>query len=110
MSYSDAGADDLVLDRPGEKDITSHANWDVVASTLRSEGFEVSGPTPQREVLHDLGLPDLEESLAQKQRDLTSEGRGSEALRALSRRQALGVLSDPDGLGGLEVLTGRKSV
>ena len=108
VSYSDAGADDLVLDRPGEKDITSHANWDVVASTLRSEGFEVSGPTPQREVLHDLGLPDLEESLAQRQRDLASEGRGAEALRALSRRQALGVLSDPDGLGGLEVLTGLK--
>jgi SAM-dependent MidA family methyltransferase len=109
VSYSDAGADDLVLDRPGEKDITSHANWDVVASTLRSEGFEVSGPTPQREILNDLGLPDLEESLAKKQRGLASEGRGAEALRALSRRQALGVLSDPDGLGGLEVLTGRRN-
>jgi SAM-dependent MidA family methyltransferase len=108
VSYSDGGADDLVLDRPGEKDITSHANWDVVASTLRSAGFEVTGPAPQREILKDLGLPDLEESLAQRQRDLASEGRGSEALRALSRRQALGVLSDPDGLGGLEVLTGRR--
>ena len=109
VSYSDAGADDLVLDRPGEKDITSHANWDVVASTLRSKGFEVSGPTPQREVLNEFGLPQLEESLAQRHSKLTAEGRGAEALRALSRRQALGVLTDPDGLGGLEVLTGHRN-
>ena len=111
VSYSDAGADDLVLDRPGEKDITSHANWDVVASTLRSEGFEVSGPTPQREVLNDLGLPDLEESLAA---EAAGPGLGGtwvpRPCRALSRRQALGVLSDPNGLGGLEVLTGRRDV
>ena len=110
VSYSDSGADDLVLDRPGEKDITSHANWDVVASTLRSAGFEVAGPTPQHEVLNDLGLPSLEQSLAERQRSLTAEGRGAEAVRTLSRRQALGVLSDPDGLGGLEVVIGRRGI
>ena len=110
VSYSDAGADDRVLDRPGEKDITSHANWDVVASTLHSAGFEVSGPTPQREVLNEFGLPQLEESLAQRQRDLTAGGRGAEALRTLSRRQALSVLSDPDSLGGLDVLIGRRGL
>jgi len=110
VSYSDAGADDLVLDRPGEKDITSHANWDEVASTLRSAGFEVSGPTPQHEVLNEFGLPHLDESLAQRQRNLTAEGQGAEALRTLSRRQALGVLSDPNGLGGLEVVIGRRSI
>jgi SAM-dependent MidA family methyltransferase len=108
VSYSDAGADDRVLDRPGEKDITSHANWDVVASTLRSAGFEVSGPTPQREVLRDLGLSALEKSLAEQQRNLTAEGRGADALRIHSRRQALSVLSDPDGLGGMNVLIGRR--
>jgi SAM-dependent MidA family methyltransferase len=109
VSYSDAGADDRVLDRPGEKDITSHANWAVVASTLRSAGFEISGPTPQREVLNEFGLLQLEESLAQRQRDLTAGGRGAEALRTLSRRQALGVLGDPNGLGGLEVVIGRRN-
>ncbi|MPZ90776.1 MAG: hypothetical protein GEU68_03945, partial [Actinobacteria bacterium] len=36
VSYSDTGTDDLILDRPGDKDITSHVNWDVAASTLRS--------------------------------------------------------------------------
>jgi SAM-dependent MidA family methyltransferase len=108
VSYSDAGADDLVLDRPGEKDITSHANWDVVADELRASGCEVTGPTPQREVLEDLGLEHLRDSLAERQRDLTAQGRGAEALRALSRRQALNALSDPLGLGGLEVLVGRK--
>jgi len=108
VSYSDTGTDDLILDRPGEKDITSHANWDVAASALRSGGFEVTGPTPQREVLRELGLADLDESLAQQHRNLTAEGRGAEALRVLSRRQALRVLSDPHGLGGLDVLTGHR--
>ncbi|CAN5705666.1 SAM-dependent methyltransferase [soil metagenome] len=108
VSYSDAGADDRVLGRPGEKDITSHTNWDVAASTLRAAGFKLTGPTPQREVLKDFGLVDLQESLARQQRALTAEGRGVEAVRALSRRQALGVLSDPHGLGGLGVLRGRR--
>ena len=110
VSYSDAGADDLVLDRPGEKDITSHANWDEVASVLRSAGFEVTGPTPQHEVLNEFGLPHLDESLAQRHRNLAAEGQGAEALRTLSRRQALGVLSDPNGLGGLEVVIGRRGI
>ncbi len=107
-SYSRTGADDLILDRPGEKDITSHANWDPAAEALRWAGFEVSGPTPQHEVLRELGLADLDESLAEQQRSLTAKGRGAEALRALSRRQALSVLSDPHGLGGLDVLTGHR--
>ena len=110
VSYSDAGTDDAVLDRPGEKDITSHANWDVAAGALRSAGFEVTGPTPQSEVLRDLGLADLDESLAEQQRNLTAEGRGAEALRIFSRRQALGVLRDPNGLGGLDVVTGRRGI
>jgi len=110
VSYSDAGTDDAVLDRPGHKDITSHANWDVVGSALRSEGFDVSGPTPQSEVLRELGLPALEQSLAERQRNLTAEGRGAEVLRTLSRRQALGVLGDPDGLGGLDIMTGRRGI
>jgi SAM-dependent MidA family methyltransferase len=110
VSYSDAGTDDAVLDRPGEKDITSHANWNVVESTLRSEGFDVSGPTSQREVLNDLGLSSLELSLAERQRTLAAEGRGADALRNLSRRQALGVLGDPNGLGGLDVMTGRRGI
>jgi SAM-dependent MidA family methyltransferase len=108
VAYSDEGADDLVLDRPGEKDITSHANWDMVAMALRAAGCEVTGPRPQREVLEDLGLEHLRASLAERQRDLTEGGRGAEALRALSRRQALDALSDPRGLGGLEVVVGRK--
>jgi SAM-dependent MidA family methyltransferase len=99
-----------VLDRPGEKDITSHANWDVVGPALRSEGFDVSGPTSQREVLRDLGLPSLERSLAERHRNLAAQGRGAEALRTLSRRQALSVLGDPEGLGGLDVMTGRRGI
>ena len=110
VSYSESGTDDAVLDRPGEKDITSHANWDVVGAALRSEGFELSGPTSQREILNDLGLPSLNESLAARQRSLAAEGKGAEALRTLSRRQALSVLGDPNGLGGLDVLIGRRGI
>ncbi|MGH2789787.1 MAG: class I SAM-dependent methyltransferase [Actinomycetota bacterium] len=110
LAYSSSGTDEDVLDRPGEKDITSHANWDLIRGVLEAEGCEVAGPTPQAEVLRDLGLGRLEDSFAASHRELAAAGRGAEAVRALSRHQALGALSDPHGLGGLEVLRGSKDV
>ena len=110
LSYSSAGTDEDVLDRPGEKDITSHANWDLSRLALEREGWRVTGPTPQGRVLRDLGLGDLQESFAARHRELAATGRGPEAVRALSRHQALGALADPAGLGGLQVLRGSKGV
>jgi SAM-dependent MidA family methyltransferase len=104
LCYSGSGVDDLVLDRPGTKDITAHANWTAVAEALRAEGLEVTGPRTQRDVLRDLGLDSVHERL----RAITTTGRGVEVVRATSRRQALGVLADPSGLGGLDVLVGAR--
>ncbi|MGH2751063.1 MAG: class I SAM-dependent methyltransferase [Actinomycetota bacterium] len=108
VCYSSTGADDEVLERPGDKDITSHANWDVVGAALEGAGCRVSGPTPQRSVLQELGLGDLQESVVERQRDLAASGRGAAAVRALSRRHALNALGDPAGLGGLEVMIGAR--
>lgn len=108
LSYSSAGPSDAVLDRPGEQDITSHANWDLAAAALARSGCAVMGPVPQRDVLRELGLDELRESLADGHSELAAAGRGADAVRALSRAQALGALNDPGGLGGLQVLTGSR--
>lgn len=110
LSYSSAGTDEDVLEKPGEKDITSHANWDLARSALEAAECHVTGPTPQSEVLRELGLGRLEESFAASHRELAAAGRGADAVRALSRHQALGALADPHGLGGLQVLRGSKGI
>ena len=110
VCYSDSGTDDAVLDRVGEKDITVHANWTSVGLALKSQGHEVSGPRLQREVLNALGLQQLHDELREEWRRANGAGEGAVALRALSRRQALGVLGDPNGLGGLQVMAGKRDI
>ncbi len=104
LCYSETGVDDLPLERAGEKDITSHANWTAVENAGRTAGLEVMPRLSQRDALSRLGLHDLHEELKRSHEAAVSEGRGADALRALSRRQALGALADPAGLGRLEVL------
>ncbi|MDQ4058994.1 MAG: SAM-dependent methyltransferase, partial [Actinomycetota bacterium] len=89
LSYSSSGTDEGLLERPGEKDITSHANWDLVRGALEAERYEAAGPTSQAEVLRELGLGRVEHSFAASHRELAAAGRGAEAVRALSRHQAL---------------------
>lgn len=110
VCYSSSGIDDDPLDRPGTKDITAHANWTAVAGACERAGTVVFGPRPQREVLRALGLDALHERLRADHHDAVAAGRGPDALRALSRRQALGVLADPTGLGGLDVVVARKGI
>jgi SAM-dependent MidA family methyltransferase len=110
VAYSGAGADDAVLDAPGTKDVTAHANWTALAGAMKSAGLAVAGPAPQREVLRALGLSELDRELRAAHEAATAAGRGAEAVRALSRRQALAALADPGGLGGLEVLVGAKAI
>lgn len=109
-AYSSGLADDRVLSRPGERDITSHANWTVVAAALSAEGCSVHGPLRQREVLRNLGIDDLHEELRSSHHEALRAGNGAAAVRALSRRQALGALADPGGLGGLQVVAGLRDV
>jgi SAM-dependent MidA family methyltransferase len=101
VCYSRDGVDDRPLERPGHKDITSHANWTAVGGTLAAEGLKVAR-TSQRDALRALGLDALHDRL----RAEIGSGRGLETVRAVSRRQALGVLADPKGLGGFDVVVG----
>lgn len=110
VCYSQAGVDDRPLERPGEKDITSHANWTAVEGACLNAGFELHARQTQRNVLESLGLHELHEQLKDAHDVALSERRGADALGALSRRQALGALSDPAGLGRLEVLVATKQI
>ena len=105
-SYSSSGADTDVLERPGERDITAHANWTSATNALTRAGWESIGPVRQREVLLSLGARDLEGAFKQDYERAITDGRGADAVASLSRRQALGALLDPGGLGGLQVLVG----
>jgi SAM-dependent MidA family methyltransferase len=106
--YFAGGVDDQPLERAGEKDITVHANWTSLRAALERAGAEVAGPLVQKDVLRTLGIGELDSALRDGFAAATAAGRGAEGLRALSRRQALGVLVDPGGLGSLGVMIGAK--
>ena len=110
VAYSAAGADTDVLSWPGERDITAHANWTSATQALQRAEMRAIGPIRQREVLLALGARDLDTSFKQGYEQAISEARGSDAVAFISRRQALGALLDPGGLGGLQVLAGLKSI
>jgi SAM-dependent MidA family methyltransferase len=110
LAYSASGVDDAVLESPGTKDVTMHANWTALARAMEAAGLTVTGPTSQREVLRALGLDELHEGLKADHDRALGDGRGADAVRALSRRQALGALADPSGLGRLEVIVGTKGM
>jgi SAM-dependent MidA family methyltransferase len=105
LCYSGSGVDDRPLEGPGTKDITVHANWTALRDAMRSEGLEVVGPTPQASVLRRLGAREAGAGL----REQSHAESARTALRAISRRGALAVLTDPGGLGGFGVLVGVKN-
>jgi len=105
-----ADASEDVLEAPGARDITAHVNWSAIADTCRSSGSTVTLLLSQRDALRALGLDDLDMALRREHADAVASGRGVEAVRSLSRRQALGVLSDAGGLGGLQVLVASKNL
>ncbi len=110
LAYSDRGADDDVLEDPGERDITAHANWTSVAGAMTRAGLVVEGPTDQRDVLLDLGARELDATLKDDHSAAIADGRGADAVKTLSRRQALSALLDPGGLGGLQLLAGYRGI
>ena len=110
VCYSSSGVDDLYLERPGEKDITAHANWSVVCSELKASGCTVTGPVSQRSVLDRLGASTLQKRLRDEIAAANDAGDGLAAVRAMSRRGALGALADPSGLGALGVVVGAKGI
>ena len=110
LCYSATGADDRPLDEPGTRDITVHANWTAVRAALEDAGQTPAGPITQRLMLKSLGLDALHDNLRAEFTRASASADGVTALRALSRRQALGALADPDGLGGLQVLAGYQGI
>ena len=110
VTYSERGAGGDPLERPGRQDITAHANWTVVRKACADNGLEPRGPALQRHVLRALGAGALDAELREEHANALSESRGVDALRALSRRGALGALLDEGGLGGLGVMTGTRGV
>jgi SAM-dependent MidA family methyltransferase len=110
VTYSATGADDEPLDHPGEKDITAHVNWTAVRAAGAAAGLEMTGPRPQRELLLDFGLAELDAELRSRHQDDLTAGDGAGALEALSRRHALAALADGEGLGGAGVMGGWKAL
>jgi SAM-dependent MidA family methyltransferase len=110
VTYSATGADDDPLAHPGEKDITAHVNWSAVRAAGAAAGLEMTGPRPQRELLLDLGLAELDAALRSHYQDDLAAGDGAGAVEALSRRQALAALADGAGLGGAGVMGGWKAI
>jgi SAM-dependent MidA family methyltransferase len=96
------------LDRIGEKDITTHVNWTALVQVMTESGLTVRGPRSQREVLKRLGADEIEVALRAEHEDALRLKQGAAAVNALSRRQALGALLDPHGLGRLEVVLGTR--
>ncbi|MQB00082.1 MAG: hypothetical protein GEU78_07270 [Actinobacteria bacterium] len=110
LTYGGSGASPDLLSEPGERDITSHANWTAIDRVLREAGMEVQGPAPQANVLRGLGLGVVDDELRAAHAEALRNKDGVRAVAALSRRQALGVLVDPAGLGGLQVVAGMRGV
>ncbi len=106
--YSSSGIDELALEDPGSKDITAHANWSAVIHALG--GMHVVGPRPQAEILRALGAAELDDELRAAHDEALRAGRGTDAVAALSRRQALRVLLDLGGLGGLDVVVALRGI
>lgn len=103
-SYSSAGAGDRTIQDPGTVDLTAHVDWTAIGLACSQEAdISVAGPVVQRDVLIGLGAREIDEQLKEEHQSFLDAGRGAEAVRALSRRQALRALLDPGGLGGLHV-------
>lgn len=110
VAYGAGGPGEDVLARAGEQDVTAHANWTIVRAVCSELGWAVAGPLQQRDVLLDLGARDLDAGLRLAHSEAAAGGRGAEAVRALSRRGALGALLDPGGLGGLGVMIATRGI
>ncbi len=110
LAYSERGTDDRVLEDPGTKDITAHANWTAVRNACAAAGITVAPVVSQRRALEALGLHRLHDELRATYDRAVEDGRGADGIAALSRRQALGALADPGGLGGLQVLVAARGI
>lgn len=108
--YSPGGADAEPLIDPGGKDITAHVNWSAVLANLEAAGASTTGPLTQSAFLRSLGAAEVDNALHEAHEAALKDGRGVDAVAALSRRNALRVLLDPGGLGALQVVIGWRGI
>jgi SAM-dependent MidA family methyltransferase len=110
VTYGASGPSAELLTEPGERDITSHANWTAIEQALHEAGMEVRGPIAQAGVLRALGLGAIDDQLRGAHMTALRNKEGVQAVATLSRRQAIRALIDPAGLGGLDVVTGTRGI
>lgn len=110
VCYSDAGTDTNPLERPGEKDITHHVDWGRLRHAISAAHAHPIGQFSQADVLRRLGSGEVDARLRADHQAAVNDKRGIDAVRAVSRRQALGALLDPGGLGGFQVMVGLKDM
>jgi SAM-dependent MidA family methyltransferase len=82
----------------GEQDLTTHVNFSELATAAEEEGFTVAGPVRQAAFLANVGMGGLVES-----------ARGDMA-EYFARRRAFEQLTDPGGLGRINVLAGTRGL
>jgi SAM-dependent MidA family methyltransferase len=110
ITYSDKGPAADPLSDPGRADITAHADWTGVRTALENKGLTTLGPLLQADVLRSLGLRRIDERLSADHDRAIAKGDGRAAVRILSRRNAIGALTNTSGLGGLQVLAAAKNL
>jgi SAM-dependent MidA family methyltransferase len=110
VTYSDRGPKTDPLYEPGRADVTAHVDWTGVRTYLERAGMRVDGPLLQADVLRSLGLATIDARLRNEHDNAVAAGDGAAAVRLLSRRNAVGTLTNTAGLGGLQVLAASKEL
>lgn len=103
------------LARPGQQDLTAHANFTALIEAGRAAGMRLAGLVTQAEFLRRLGIVEEMEALgarlypaADTERH-TDRGQADQ-LRRMSLRGAVATLLNPHGLGRFRVLAQQRGV
>jgi NADH dehydrogenase [ubiquinone] 1 alpha subcomplex assembly factor 7 len=102
--YRDHRPIEHLLDRPGETDITSGLDFDVVGAIAKDEGLIAFPPVTQRHALTALGFDRWIHEQLRRQHVLLDRREGVDAVRAWSGRSRATLLVDPAALGRLRWL------
>ncbi len=89
---------------PGETDLTCHVDLDTVRETAQAAGLEAFPLWSQAEYLAATGALTTARAAARA----APKGRGADLEASLQRRRAADILSDPAGLGRIQVLAFRR--
>jgi SAM-dependent MidA family methyltransferase len=94
---------DVLVD-PGSRDITAGIDVEALVTHARDVGLNVWPPITQHDALTNLGIGRWDRALRDRQAEALDAGRGAEAARIYSARNAARLLTDPAGMGAFTVL------